>query len=192
MSMRTKLIGVLTTAVMVAGLAGMPSAHAASTVVVGSGPLKIDDTGNTTGDSLISNFRNVTLTGTAQLTTALITPFTVVDARGTDVGWHMQLVIPVFAGTVGDAIGHNIPLAGVSMDAPSAQGSDGQSTATWTFLGSTTGFGGAGVDIASAAADTTSMGTFVVNPLPLRLTVPTATFDGTYSSAATLTLATLP
>jgi len=199
MSMRTKLIGVLGAAVMIAGFVGSP-AHA-ETVVVTAGTLNIETNANshalgTDGTTLIGNFAGVTLNGNDQLTTAKITPFTVISADGTDAGWTLNLYIPTFAGT-GAGTGTNaIAATNVGMDAPIVKMADGAGGAfDGTTAGSPigTGFdgGGNGVMIATSAVGATAAGTFTISPQTLRMLIPDNT-EGTdtYTSAATLTLAT--
>jgi hypothetical protein len=195
--MRTKLIGVLGAAVMIAGFVGSPAAHAAQnvTVVVGAGTLNIETNDNShalggTGDSLIGNFTGITLNGNAQLTTAKIPTFTVISADGTDAGWTLTLTIPAFAGT-GSGTGNDaIAATNVGMDAPVAFSADGTDVTGWV-AGSPIGTGfGAGVAIVTTAKDQTAAGTFTVSPQTLRLLVPDTTMHDTYTSAATLTLAT--
>jgi hypothetical protein len=192
MSMRLKLIGVLSTAALIAGLVGTP-AHAATLTVTGD-VLGVDTTYTAPGaDATIGNFQTVTLAGSAQLTSGLIIPFTVIDPRGTAVGWHIQVAVADFAGTSGAAqtAVYSIPANTVVMDAPLVQGTDAQDTSGWTIQGGLD-FTGAGIKVVSATATQTSMGTFVVSPLPLRLTVPTNAYAGGYTSVATVTLATAP
>lgn len=190
MSMKHKLFGTMAAAALLGSLVGMP-AHAATLTVTG-GPLQVD-TNNGAPNSLVGNFSTVTLTGTAQLTTGVITPFTVTDTRGTAAGWKLTVVVGDFAGTSGaaQAATYTIPANTVVMDTPIVQGSDGQSQATWTLQGGTD-FTGAGIKVVSAFNDQTSMGTFVVSPLPLRLTVPTDAYAGGYTSTATVTLGNVP
>ena len=196
MSMRTKLIGVLGAAVMIAGFVGSPAG--ANTVVVTAGTLHIEKNDNTglgaTGDSLIGNFTGITLNGNAQLTTAQIAPFTIISADGTDAGWTLNLYIPAFAGT-GTGTGTNaIAAANVGMDVPVVLSADGTDASGWVLgepIG--TGFdgGGNGIDIVTSAVGATAAGTFTVSPQALRMLIPDST-EGTdtYTSAATLTLAT--
>jgi hypothetical protein len=167
-------------------------AHAATLTVTGTDPLVVDTNYSAT-DALVGTFATVNLTGTAQLTTSVITPFTIVDPRGTAAGWHLQLVVGDFVGTSGaaQAATYTIPANTVVMDTPIVQGSDGQFQTTWTLQGGTD-FTGTGVNIVSAKNDQTSMGTFVVSPLPLRLTVPTDAYKGGYTSTATVTLGNVP
>ena len=200
MSMRLKLIGVLSTAALIAGLVGTP-AHAATLTVTGD-VLGVDTTYTAANaNATIGNFQTVTLAGSAQLTSGLIVPFTVIDPRGTAVGWHLQVAVGDFLGTSGTAADTNgagagtptysIPANTVVMDAPLVQGTDAQDTSGWTITGGLD-FTGAGIDVVSATATQTSMGTFVVSPLPLRLTVPTNAYAGGYTSVATVTLASAP
>jgi hypothetical protein len=209
MSMRTKLIGVLGAAVMIAGFVGSPAGAAQNvTLTVTGSNLTITDIGanSQTGDSLVGGctptawrtcnpvnaFATVTLTGESQLSTGLITPFTVIDARGSGVGWNLTLTVGNFAGTSGNAqtAAYTIPASTVTMDPPAVAGSDGQSTAGWTIQGGLDFTGG--VKIVSTAADQTSMGTFVVSPLPMRVTVPWNAYSGGYTSVCTLTLGVAP
>ena len=192
MSMRLKLIGVLSTSALIAGLVGTP-AHAATLTVTG-GSLGVDTTYTAPGaDATVGNFQTVTLAGSAQLTSGLIIPFTVIDSRGTAVGWKITVAVANFVGTSGAAqtAAYSIPANTVVMDAPLVQGTDAQDTSGWTIQGGLD-FTGAGIKVVSATATQTSMGTFVVSPLPLRLTVPTNAYAGGYTSVATVTLASAP
>jgi hypothetical protein len=192
MSMRLKLIGVLSTAALIAGLVGTP-AHASTLTVTGD-VLGVDTTYTAPGaDATIGNFQTVTLAGSAQLTSGLIIPFTVIDPTGTAAGWHLTVAVGDFVGTGGaaQAATYSIPGNTVVMDAPLVKGTDAQSLLSWTIQGGLN-FTGAGINVVSAAADQTSMGTFVVSPLPLRLTVPTNAYAGGYTSTATVTLGLVP
>ncbi len=193
MSMRTKLIGVLGAAVMIAGFVGSP-AGADTHVTVNAGTLHIEKNDGTNlagnGNTLIGDFTNITLNGNAQLTTAQIAPFTVISADGTDAGWTLTLDIPNFLGT-GTGTGTDaIASTNVGMDAPVVVSADGTNTSTWV-AGSQigTGFHGPAVAITTSATGATAAGTFTVSPQTLRLLIPDSTLADTYTSTATLTLA---
>ncbi len=194
MSFRTKLFGVLGTAALVATLVGAPAHADNSTLTVNGGSLRVDagDGSGNAGAAHVGNFATVALDGTAQLTTGLIVPFTVIDDRGTAAGWNVTVTVGDFAGTSGAAQGasYSIPANTVVMDPPKVAGSDGQDTSGWTINGGVDFTGG--VKVISALADQTSMGTFVVSPLPLRLTVPTNAYAGGYTSTTSVVLATGP
>ena len=67
MSMRLKLIGVLSTAALIAGLVGTP-AHAATLTVTGGVTRRRHDLHRARCRRDVGNFQTVTLAGSAQLT----------------------------------------------------------------------------------------------------------------------------
>src|SRR4249919_3507900 len=105
---KRRIIGVLTSAVLLAAMTGAP-AHAAVDLTITAGTLNFDG-----GAPAIGNFSGVTLNGTPQLTSLSVDPFTVVDATGTGDGWNVLLTVP----DLDDGASHTIASSNISMTAP--------------------------------------------------------------------------
>jgi hypothetical protein len=186
---------------MFVGLVGSPAAHAdTANLNVNSGGLYLDvdavNGGNVNtnyGAATVGDFQDVTLTGQPAVTSAEITPFTVVDATGTAAGWKVTITVGDFA-TAG-LTPNTIP-SDIDMSAPEVLGTDGQTIANngtaWTIQGGTGGAFKTGLKTISAPAATSSMGTFVVSPMPMRLFIPTDTYAGAYTSTTSIVLASAP
>jgi hypothetical protein len=158
-----------------------------------SANLRIDD-GNGGSSPLISDFGDVTLNGSAQLATATIAPFTIIDDSGSGLGWNLSLQVPDFQnGTgVGCATGAtaSIPANTLTMDAAVVAPADGN-----TVMDGVTSE--AFVDFTSpqklVVADVNEgAGTYSVSPQPMRLTVPATAFAGNYCTEVTLALSSGP
>jgi hypothetical protein len=188
MSMKTKLFAALAAAALLASVTAGPAHADTSDLVVGGGAGLRVDTDNGAPDAVIGNFSDVTLSGAPQLSSASITPFTIIDDRGTWAGWHVNVSV----GNFSDGSGHSIAADTVVMDAPIVVGSAGSDASTFTTNGGTDFTGVGGVKVISAPATSASAGTFLVSPLPLRVTVPQDTFAATYHSTTDVALATLP
>jgi hypothetical protein len=188
MSISKKIFGVFAAVSVCAALVASP-AGAAQLIVGPGGGLRVD-TANGAPDAAVGDFATVALTGAPQLSSAGITPFTVIDDRGSWVGWHITLTVGDFSDAVVAPNTHHIPANTVTMDAPVVAGADGSDASGFATAGAIDFT--AGVKVVSAPADHTSAGTFTVSPLPLRVTVPLDTFAGTYTDTATVALATLP
>jgi hypothetical protein len=188
---------------MFVGIVGSTAAHAdTSNLNVNGNGLYVDvNAANGSGvntnygqTATVGDFQDVTLTGQPALTSAEILPFTVVDATGTDAGWKVTVTVADFA-TAGPTV-HTVP-SDIDMSAPEVIGTDGQTITNdgtaWTIQGGTGNAFVAGVKTISApTADTSSMGTFVISPQPLRLHIPTDTFAGAYTSTTSVVLASAP
>jgi hypothetical protein len=158
-----------------------------------SANLRIDD-GNGGSSPVISDFGAVTLNGSAQLSTATIAPFTIIDDTGSGAGWNLSLQVPEFqnGSGVGCATGATQSIAAntLTMDAPVVAAADNSTT----MAGVTAeGF----VDFASprriVVADINhGAGTYTVAPQVMRFTVPTDSFAGAYCSEVTLALSSGP
>ena len=107
-----RILGVLSSAVVLALMIAAPAHAAPGDLVITGGTLDFDPTGAPT----FSVFSPVTLNGTPQLTSAMITPFTVVDATGTGAGWHAKvLTVPDLTEPVSSDV---IAATNVTMTAP--------------------------------------------------------------------------
>jgi len=180
---KKRIIGVLSAAMLLATMVGAPAHAAPGDLAVTAGTLDFDPTGSS---PVFSVFSPVTLNGTPQLTSAMITPFTVVDATGSGAGWHVVLTVPNLVNG-----GDTIAATNVTMSAPVVQGAAGSDTSLLTES-AVTGVGLAtGVTIVSAAL-TGGEGTYLVSPRILKVTVPDTAQAGTYTSAATVTIVTAP
>ena len=186
MSMKTKVFAALAAAALLASVTAGPAHADTSDLIVGGGAGLRVDTDNGAPDAFVGDFSTVTLSGAPQLSTAAITPFTLIDDRGTWAGWHVNVTV----GNFSDGSGHSIPADTVVMDAPLVAGSAGSDASGFTTNGGTDFT--AAVKVISAPADHTSAGTFVVSPLPLRVTVPLDTFAATYHSTTDVALVTAP
>jgi len=186
MSMKQKLIGVLAASALLVSMVGGPAHADTSDLIVGGGAGLRVDTANAAPDAFVGDFSTVTLSGAPQLSSAVITPFTIIDDRGTWAGWHVNVTVGDFS----DGATHTIPADTVVMDAPLVAGSAGSDASGFTTNGGTDFT--AAVKVISAPADQTSAGTFLVSPLPLRVTVPHDTFAATYHSTTDVALVTAP
>jgi hypothetical protein len=179
-----RIIGVLSSAVVLALMIAAPAHAAPGDLVITGGTLDFDPTGAPT----FSVFSPVTLNGTPQLTSAMITPFTVVDPTGTGAGWHVTLTVPDLTEPVS---GDVIAATNITMSAPVIRGAAGSST-TGVTASAVTGAGLAtGVTIVSAAT-TSGEGTYLISPRILKVTVPDTAQTGTYASAAIVSIASTP
>jgi len=181
---RKRIIGVFSAALMLAAMVGGPAHAAPGDLAVGAGTLDFDPTGAPT----FSVFTPVTLNGTPQLTSANITPFTIVDATGSAAGWHVVLTVPDLTEPVS---GDVIAATNVTMSAPVVTGAAGASL-TGVTPAAVTGVGlASGVTIVDALA-TDGQGTYLISPRILKVTVPDTARVGTYASAAVVSVVSGP
>ena len=158
-----------------------------------SANLRIDD-GNGGSSPVISDFGDVTLNGSAQLSTATIAPFTIIDDSGSGAGWNLSLQVPDFDnGTgVGCTTGATATIAAntLTMDAPVVAPADDSTTmdgvTTQAFVDFTSPQKIIVADINQGA------GTYTVALQVMRLTVPSTVFAGDYCSDVTLALSSGP
>jgi hypothetical protein len=169
---KKKILGVLAAAALLTAAVG---GSASADVVVNAGTLDFDG-----GAPAISDFAPVTLNGTPQLTSLTVDPFTVVDATGSEAGWHVLLTVPDLVRDVT----HQIDASNISMTAPNVTATAGSSMTGVSGQTSAGGFG-TGEKIVIATA-TNGAGTYLVSPRILKLTVPATTAAGTYVSTATI------
>lgn len=164
-----------------------------ATAVPASANLRIDD-GNGGSSPVISDFGAVTLNGSAQLSTATIAPFTIIDDSGSGAGWNLSLQVPDFQnGTgVGCATGATatIPANTLTMDAPVVAPADNSTTMDGVTAQ-------AFVDFTSPQkiiiADVNQgAGTYTVAPAVMRLTIPSTAFADAYCTEVTLALSSGP
>jgi hypothetical protein len=183
--LRNKLIGVISAAALVTMFAAGPAMAAPADLVVTGGTLGFDPA----GAPAIGSFAGITLNGAPQLTTAVIPTFTVVDATGTAVGWHINV-------TIGDLVngGSTILASQLSMSAPLVAGVAGTDPSTFALTPYAPVAGaGTAFKIISAPATSAARGMFAVSPLPLKVVVPSNAIAGTYAPVtAVVTLVTAP
>jgi hypothetical protein len=196
---KKRFIGVLGSAVLLAAMTGVSAAHAVTCANFGgpgvpyvNGPsqecvdVSLPITAGTLnfdgGAPAISNFSGVTLNGTPQLTSLSIDPFTVVDATGSGDGWNVDLTIP----DLSDGSGHTIASSNISMTAPVVTAASTSSMTSVTPVAITPGVGLATGDEIVTAAIGDGMGTYLVAPRILKLTIPVTTIAGTYVTDATI------
>ena len=180
---KKRIIGVLSAAMLLATIVGVPAHAAPGDLVVTGGTLDFDPTGAPT----FSVFSPVTLNGTPRLTSAMITPFTVVDATGSAAGWHVVLTVPDLVNG-----GDTIAATNITMSAPVVQAAAGAALTGLTESAVASGSGVAtGVTIVDAPA-TDGEGTYLVSPRILKVTVPDTAQVGTYASAAVVSVVSGP
>lgn len=171
----------ITSAVALGLLMGSLPAHA--DVTVNPGTLDFDPA----GAPAIGNFTAVTLNGTPQLTSLVVDPFTIIDATGSGAGWHVLLTVPDFTNP---GVGANIPASQVSMTAPVVTATAG-SLITNVQGNTSAGNFNTGEKIVTADVGY-GMGTYLVSPRILKLTVPANASVGTYTSTATIAVVSGP
>ena len=125
--------------------------------------------------------------------------FTIVDPRGTGVGWSVNLKATAFGGTVGDAVGKTMAVD--TLTAPAftvAQNNTdeayGDSAVPGTLhAAAKIDVNGAGVNMVECNAFGQGMGTynFTSAAAPWTLAIAAHDYKGTYESKVTTTLATL-
>ena len=175
--MKFKKFLVLGSTALMSLAAFAPAAHA--DVTVNAGTLDFDPA----GAPVIGNFDAVTLNGNPQLTSLQIAPFTIIDSTGSGLGWNVSL-------TVADFINGAAPHIAATQI----------TTAPWTVATAAGSdiTGVAGVDHSALGDDFSAgqkvvqaqvgdgMGTYLVSPTILKLTVPANASVGTYASTATI------
>ena len=154
---------------------------ASADVGVGAGTLDFDPA----GAPAIGNFSAVTLNGTPQLTSLTVAPFTIVDATGSGAGWNVLLTVPNLVNG-----GDTIAASNVSMSAPVVSGA-GASSLTGVSAQASAGAFASGEKMVIATA-TNGMGSYLVSPRLLKLTVPVTAHVGTYTSTATIAVVSGP
>ena len=162
-------------AIALAVAAFAPSASA--DLSVSGGTLDFDPA----GAPAIADFSAATLNGTPQLTSVTVDPFTIVDATGSAAGWNVTLTV---ADLVNAGAGDTIAASNISMSAPVVTGAGASSLTGVTGNASAGGFA-AGEKIVIATAGN-GLGTYLVSPRILKLTVPVTGQAGTYTSVATI------
>lgn len=171
---KKQIFGVVTAGALIAAMVCSP-ASASISLAITAGTLNFDG-----GAPAIGNFSGVTLNGTPQLTSLTVAPFTVVDATGTGDGWNVLLTVP----DLDDGASHTIAASNIAMSAPVVTAAATSSMTGVAGHASAAGFA-TGEKIVTASA-TNGMGTYLVAPRILRLTIPVTTIAGTYTSAATI------
>ena len=136
----------------------------------------------------VGSFGVITLNGMVQTATATMGTFTVVDSRGSGVGWNVTVQESQFI-----TAGHTLPLGSVSMPQPNVAKGTPQSTNVPTILPGPYVIDSAStVKIASAPADGSGEGSYIFTPGLLTLTVPANTYGGTYTSTVTVSVISGP
>ena len=149
-------------------------------VVVSGGALSITN-------PLAANFQNVTLNGADQDTTAALDAFSVTDARGTGVGWHVTAQATQFANA---GATRSLAAGSLEMSEPTVAANGTTSSDPTVAVGPYTIDNGA-VSIASAALNE-GMGTYDFGATTLTLAVPAETYVDTYLSTVTISQITAP
>jgi hypothetical protein len=137
------------------------------------------------GPPTIGDFTSVTLNGAPQLTSVLVSPFTVTDATGSGAGWHVVL-------TVNDLVSPTavLPASSFTMAAPTIAGVNGADTTNVTGAPADGHFAD-GEKIVSAAVGF-GEGTYLISPEPILLVVPANADAGIYTSSAVIDLESGP
>lgn len=155
----------------------------------------------TIADLAIADFTPVTLDGTTQTTTAVVTDTALTDSRGLGDGWQVSLKASAFTLAAADLLlaangaAATLPLS--SLDLGTVSIAVATTGAGSTAITNTAILQGkidtvAGLNILSAPLNE-GMGTYTVSMLPMTLTLlPASTYAGTYTSTVTETLATGP
>jgi len=181
LSLRTRILGVIVAAALVA--------------VVTASPAPADPPGFASGVApTVGDFNPVTLNGTDQLTSATITPFAITDTSGALAGWNVTLLVPDFRnGTGGDCATNataSIAAANVSMNAPVVTAADGTTSMTGVTASGFTDFTSPRKIIVAAVGD--GAGTYDVAPAIVNLVVSASTLAGTYCTQATIAITSGP
>jgi len=153
----------------------------------------------TIAELAIADFTPVTLDGTTQPTTAVVTDTALTDSTGAGDGWQVSLKASAFTLAAADlllaadgAVG-TLPLSSLELGTVSIAVVDTGSTAITNIdvlQGKIDTV--AGLNILSAPLNE-GMGTYTVSMLPMTLTLlPASTYAGTYTSTVTETLTTGP
>ena len=153
----------------------------------------------TIAELAIADFTPVTLDGTTQPTTAVVTDTALTDSTGAGDGWQVSLKASAFTLAAADlllaadgAVG-TLPLSSLELGTVSIAVVDTGSTAITNIdvlQGKIDTV--AGLNILSAPLNE-GMGTYTVSMLPMTLTLlPASTYAGTYTSTVTQTLISGP
>jgi len=180
--MKFKKLIVLGSTALLSLAAFAPAAHA--DVVVNAGTLDFDPAGAPT----IGNFDPVTLNGNPQLTSLQVAPFTIIDATGSAAGWHVTLTVDDLVNTTSTIPATQITTSPWAVATAAGSSSTGVAGVDYSALG--TDFS-AGQIVMDATAGN-GAGTYLVSPTILKLTVPVDALTGTYTSNATIAVATGP
>jgi hypothetical protein len=145
-------------------------------------------------DPTIGNFGAVTLNGIAQLTTATMSPFIIVDNSGDLAGWNVTLEVPQFANGTGadcstDATA-TIPATSVQMNPAVVAPADGLTNMTGVSSLGVTDFTTPRKIIVATVGN--GAGRYAVTPALLRFEIPEYTRPGTYCTQATVAITSGP
>jgi hypothetical protein len=223
MFLHRKLIAAAGVATMVAAFAVAPAAYAAEgdagvaythidpstgqavgaepDLTVTAGDLTFDEVDADVVDTL--HFHDIRLTGSPQLTGLRIPPFSVIDATGSEAGWHVTLTMGDLV-NAGGTNGYTIPATAMSMTRPTvtdlniaaAPGAATRSNSPDVLGQDVASFAGAeDIVVATDNAVTDGSetgGTFFISPSPLRVIVPSDAIAGTYNGTIDLDLVSGP
>lgn len=179
---------------LVASLAALLSlVHAPSAWADGSPTVVITGGSLTVTSPVPPNFAGVTLSGSAQTTTATIPTFSATDARGTGVGWRISVAGTQFCEQLSGATcvvaGKTLPVNSLAAAAPTVTAGTGSGPVP--TVSAIAGVDGATSTLASAAL-TEGMGTYTFGTSLATLSLAANTYAKTYVSTITYTIATGP
>ena len=187
-SAKKQILGLAAAGLMSLTLAAPALAADDTNITVTGGDLSI------TADPTVPDFTGITLDGTAQTDTTTLAAFEVNDARGTGVGWHVNVQASQFAehnGTSYVASGKTLATGSLTMSAPTLAADGTSSTVPTVTSGPYTIDVASPVEIASAAADA-GMGKYDFSSTTFTLSVPASAFAKTYRSNVTVDVVTGP
>jgi hypothetical protein len=142
----------------------------------------------------VNDFISVTLDGTAQVATAPIGPFAVTDARGTGIGWTMNIqATPLGQWDEGRYVpgGDTLPEGSLILPGLSVASAGTDSVAPALVTGPYTLDSGP-ITLARASSGT-GMGRFRFTPTgPLRVAVPVGAHAGTYRGEVSISVISGP
>lgn len=138
----------------------------------------------------IGNFKDVTLNGNDVLTTATITPFTIVDDSGSGSGWRVTMLVPDFHNGTGDDCTTDstatVSASSLAMSEPLVIAADNDTSMTGVNAFGFTDFTFARKIITADVGD--GAGTYAVTPDILRLIIPASATPGAYCTQATIAI----
>ena len=190
MAMNRLAIGAIGALALIGSLALPAQASDSSDVTLTGGSLTITNPS-------VSDVSGVTLDGTAQQGSATMDSFDVADARGDGTGWNVTVEATRFAEwAAGDYVssGKLLPSSSLSMPLLSVSKIDPTSSDLPTVAAGPYAIdSGSAVQVASAAADGTGMGSYTfLQGGALTLSVPASAYALTFRSDVTVSVNTGP
>lgn len=137
------------------------------------------------------NFTPVVLNGQNQTTNASLEDFTVVDARGTGVGWTVTAQADKFVAGMTESQSHELSWGSLTMSTPEVTGQSGSSAEPYVANGPYTIDIPMPVVIANAEFGQ-GMGTYDFSSTNLTLAIPASTYADIYESNVTITFQVAP